>query len=68
MDFLDPRNLALKTGGPPVVELMMPLDELLGELDGLTPIHAAEIDREIIEGRGHTGMGAVTQLIARKPA
>jgi hypothetical protein len=31
-------------------------------------VHAEELDREVIEGPGHTGTGAVVQVIARKTA
>ena len=45
----------------------MTLDLLRDELVGLEIIHAEELDRDIIEGAGHSGIGAVVQFIARKP-
>ena len=45
----------------------MTLEALREELAGLEFLHADELDREVIEGPGHTGAGAVVQVIARKP-
>jgi hypothetical protein len=63
----DPPELALGTGGPPDAALMMTLSELREELAGLHFELAREIEREIHEGRLHTGRGAVVQLVARRP-
>ena len=62
-----PEQLEYKTGGPPVVELMMSLELLHAELPGLEFEYAAETVRDVHEGRLHTGQGAVVQLLARKP-
>jgi 2-polyprenyl-3-methyl-5-hydroxy-6-metoxy-1,4-benzoquinol methylase len=59
-------QLELKTGGPPVAELMMSLDILRDELDGLRFEHAAELQRDVVEGKYHTGNAAVVQLLAFK--
>lgn len=45
----------------------MHLEALEQELAGLEFIHAVEIDREVLEGKYHTGEGAVVQVLARKP-
>jgi hypothetical protein len=37
-------------------------------LDGLVFEHAVETERPVVEGVGHTGQGAVVQVLARKPA
>ena len=63
-----PKQLTFKTGGPPETSLMMSLDELKDELAGLEFYHDAELDRNVSEGRLHTGMGAVVQLVAIKPS
>lgn len=63
-----PEQLQYKTGGPPVVELMMSLELLHAELSGLEFDYAAETVRDVHEGRLHTGKGAVVQLLARKPS
>ncbi|MBE9515915.1 MAG: class I SAM-dependent methyltransferase [Proteobacteria bacterium] len=62
-----PKQLEYGTGGPPAAELMMQLETVKQELDGLEWLHAAELDREIVEGKYHTGIGAVVQLVGRKP-
>jgi len=67
LEAYTPRQLEFGTGGPPVVELMMDLHTLRDELAGLELLHAEETEREIHEGRLHTGRGAVVQIVARKP-
>lgn len=62
-----PEQLQYKTGGPPVVEMMMDLDGLRTELTGLEFEFAAETVRDIQEGPLHHGPGAVVQVLARKP-
>jgi SAM-dependent methyltransferase len=61
-----PRQLDHGTGGPPIQELLMEIDELKKELQQLDIVHGTELEREIYEGRLHTGLGAVAQLIAIK--
>jgi len=61
-----PRQLSYGTGGPPVKELLMELSELQEELRQLQIIHGLEQEREVYEGRLHTGLGAVVQLIGVK--
>ena len=59
-------QIGLGTGGPPVPALMMGLEGLEGELIGLDFQHGIELKREIIEGKHHTGVGAVVQVIGVK--
>lgn len=59
-------QLQLKTGGPPVAEMMMSLADLQQELTGLSFSHAVELQREVIEGRLHSGPGAVVQIVGKK--
>ena len=66
LEAYTPRQLTYKTGGPPVPELTMSLDLLHEELQGLRFELAQEIDREVVEGKFHTGLGAVVQVIAVK--
>jgi hypothetical protein len=37
------------------------------ELTGLKFLHAAQIEQDVREGRGHTGIASVVQLLARIP-
>ncbi len=62
-----PKQLELKTGGPPVAELMLSQAILEEELHGLTFFHLKELVRPIHEGKLHHGSGAVVQLMARRP-
>ncbi len=59
-------QLAFDTGGPKSPELLMTLASLRAELAGLELLVGREIEREVIEGDGHTGRGAVVQILARR--
>ena len=48
--------------------MLMTVGKLRQELPSLKPILAREIEREVSEGKGHTGMASVVQYIARKEA
>jgi SAM-dependent methyltransferase len=61
-----PRQLEFRTGGPPVRDLLMDLDDVKLELEGLCFDIARETERDIVEGRCHNGRGAVTQVLARR--
>jgi len=63
-----PAQLQYKTGGPPTVELMMDMDTLRQELEGLELAIAHEHTREIYEGRLHNGISAVVQILGFKPS
>ncbi len=52
------------TGGPPSAELMMSKEIVEEELAGLHFQHLLELERKIVEGSGHVGLGAVVQAIA----
>ena len=62
-----PEQLGRGTGGPPVAELMMSLDALRSELEGLEFEIAIETERSVVEGTGHTGDACVVQIVARRP-
>lgn len=61
-----PKQLEHGTGGPPIPELLMELKDLKEELADLKLIHAAEVEREVLEGRLHTGLASVVQIIGIK--
>ncbi|WP_017301601.1 class I SAM-dependent methyltransferase [Nodosilinea nodulosa] len=67
LEAYTPRQLDFKTGGPPKAEMMMDLATLRQELGGLDFKQAAELEREIQEGRFHQGRSAVVQVLAFKP-
>ena len=67
LEAYTPDQIGRGTGGPSLPEMTMTLAGLRDELAGLTFEHAAELTREVVEGPGHTGVGAVVQVVARKP-
>ena len=66
LEAYTPAQLAFGTGGPKSPELLMTLAALRDELAGLELLIAREIERDVIEGAGHTGRGAVVQILARR--
>lgn len=58
-----PEQLEFGTGGPPDVDMLMTEAELRAELGGLYLDEVQSIDRPVLEGRAHTGMGAVVQVL-----
>lgn len=67
LEAYTPDQMGRGTGGPRSVDLLVTAEMLREELLGLEFLHLQELEREVIEGRGHTGLAAVVQLIARKP-
>ena len=62
-----PEQVALGTGGPPFVENMY-TEELLRDAFGDWEIQRlASYERDVQEGRGHSGKSALIDLIAKKP-
>lgn len=61
-----PDQLKLRTGGGTSADTMQTKESLLLELAGLKFIHLIELEREVVEGVYHTGLGAVVQAIAVK--
>lgn len=66
LEAYTPAQLAFDTGGPKSPELLMTLASLRDELAGLAFTIGRELEREVIEGSGHTGWGAVVQVLARR--
>lgn len=61
-----PAQLHYHTGGPRDCDLLPTAAQLQTELAGLQFDRLLELEREVIEGKGHTGRAAVVQLVARK--
>jgi SAM-dependent methyltransferase len=66
LEAYTPAQLALGTGGPKSPELLMTLADLREELSGLQFLIARELERDVIEGTGHAGRGAVVQILAKR--
>lgn len=54
-------------GGPPDVALLMTPDGMREELAGLEFLWCKEVERDVAEGRYHSGPSTTTQVVARKP-
>ena len=67
LEAYTPRQLEYGTGGPPIEELLVPLQALSVELAGLELLVAQELEREVVEGRLHTGRAHVVHVVGRKP-
>ncbi|MCX7545622.1 SAM-dependent methyltransferase [Marinicella gelatinilytica] len=67
LEAYTPAQLNNNTGGPPSAELMMDAAMLKADFKALDIVHLAELKRDVIEGRGHTGAADVVQLLATKP-
>ena len=67
LEAYTPKQLNLRTGGPATADLMMDVETLRTELAGLEFLDLLEREREIREGDFHQGLGAVVQLVGRKP-
>lgn len=59
-------QLARDTGGPKDADMLMTAGKLQRELPNLQPILLREIERDVSEGEGHTGVASVVQFIARR--
>ena len=68
MEAYTPAQLGRGTGGPGDVALLPTLAALQAELGNLEWIIARELERDVREGAGHTGVAAVVQVLARRPA
>jgi SAM-dependent methyltransferase len=66
LEAYTPAQLGRGTGGPQALPLLMKLSDLRQELAGLELSVARELEREVLEGSGHTGLGAVVQVLGRK--
>lgn len=62
------KQLLRDTGGPKDADMLMTIDKIHREFPNFEPILLREIEREVFEGEGHTGMASVVQFIARKEA
>lgn len=67
LEAYTPEQLAHGTGGPKIASLTMTAESLKAELEGLEIESIQELERDVVEGKFHTGRGAVVQLVARKP-
>lgn len=68
LECYTPRQVRWKTGGPiQAPELLVELADLQREGPGLETLIGRELERDVVEGSGHTGRADVVQWLARKP-
>jgi len=67
LEAYTPKQLEFGTGGPPDITKLPSLEALEEELEGLEFLVARETEREVHEGRMHTGKGSVVQLVGLRP-
>jgi len=58
-------QLARDTGGPKDADMLMTVEKIRRELPTLEPILLREVERNVSEGEGHTGMASVVQFVGR---
>lgn len=56
------------TGGPKDIDMLMTVSKIEREFPNLEPILLREVEREVHEGKVHTGLASVVQFVGRKPA
>ena len=68
LEAYTPAQIQHGTGGGKSLEMMQTAASLRAELPGLDFVHLVELERDVVEGVFHTGLGAVVQAIGVKPA
>jgi SAM-dependent methyltransferase len=63
LEAYSPKQLLFDTGGPKEVDRLISLDDLQQELSGLQLVHAREMQRDVREGKYHTGPSSVVQIV-----
>jgi SAM-dependent methyltransferase len=67
LEVYGPRQLEFRTGGPETPERLAAVGTLVAELAGPDCEIAREVERDVMEGRYHTGRAATVQILARRP-
>lgn len=66
LEAYTPAQLVRETGGPKDPDMLMTLAALEGEFPNCDVILGQEVEREVVEGKFHTGLASVVQFIARR--
>lgn len=67
LEAYNPEQVRHRTGGPVnAPELLMTLPDLREDLAELELLIGRATERDVVEGTGHTGRGAVVQILARR--
>lgn len=63
-----PRQIGYGTGGPPMVENLYASGLLPEAFPGFQILESRDYDAKVDEGRGHSGLSALVDFVALKPA
>ena len=66
LEAFSENQLSRSTGGPKDADMLMTVEKLKQEFPNLEPVLLHEVEREVAEGAGHTGLASVIQFIGRK--
>jgi len=66
LEAFGPKQLEYGTGGPPHAERLVSLATLEEDFQGLELLVAQETEREVREGRMHTGWSSVVQVVGTR--
>jgi len=66
LEAFSENQLARSTGGPKDADMLMTVEKLQQKFLNLEPVLLREVEREVSEGAGHSGMASVVQFIGRK--
>lgn len=66
LESYHPRQLSYGTGGPPDLDKLLTLEDVLADFPGWIPRYTFEGEREVVEGVGHTGLSYVTQVVLER--
>ncbi len=67
MEAYSERQISRDTGGPKDLDWLMTVEKVQHAFPDMEMILLREVEREVMEGSGHTGLAFVVQCIARKP-
>lgn len=67
MEAYRPANVGRGVGGPQNTELCVTLVEIETQFSDFSFVIAREVERDIAEGKFHSGFSATTQVLVRKP-
>ena len=67
MEAYHPANVGRGVGGPQNPELCVTLVEMQTQFSDFSFVIAREVERDIAEGKFHSGFSATTQVLVRKP-
>ena len=66
LEAYTPQQLRYGTGGPPIEALLLALEDLREDVPELEEVVGRETEREVVEGRLHTGLAHVVQSVGRR--